>query len=60
MLYRELLAKPFDFTTDETFETDFDKATFPADKAAQREQWRKLLKYQTLTRVSEMMDAQVV
>ncbi|UOQ96988.1 carboxy terminal-processing peptidase [Hymenobacter sp. 5317J-9] len=57
-LYRELLAKPFDFTADETLQTDFDKATFPADKAAQRELWRKLLKYETLSRVSEMMDAQ--
>ncbi|WP_375416643.1 carboxy terminal-processing peptidase [uncultured Hymenobacter sp.] len=57
-LYRELLAQPFDFTTEETFETDFDKAIFPTDKTVQREQWRKLLKYQTLTRVSEMMDAQ--
>jgi carboxyl-terminal processing protease len=58
VLYRELLAKPFDFTTEETFQTDFEKAAFPADKAAQREQWRKLLKYETLTRISEMMDAQ--
>ncbi|MDO7874044.1 carboxy terminal-processing peptidase [Hymenobacter sp. ASUV-10] len=58
LLYRELLAKPFDFTTEETFQTDFEKAAFPADKAAQREQWRKLLKYETLSRISEMMDAQ--
>jgi carboxyl-terminal processing protease len=57
-LYRELLAKPFDFTVDETFQTDFEKAPFPADKAAQRELWRKLLKYETLSRVSEMMEAQ--
>jgi len=57
-LYRELLAKPFDFTVDETFQTDFEKAAFPADKAAQRELWRKLLKYETLSRVSEMMEAQ--
>jgi carboxyl-terminal processing protease len=57
-LYRELLAKPFDFNTEETFQTDFEKAAFPADKAAQRELWRKLLKYETLSRVSEMMDAQ--
>jgi carboxyl-terminal processing protease len=57
-LYRELLAKPFDFSTEENFQTDFEKAAFPADKAAQREQWRKLLKYETLTRISEMMDAQ--
>ena len=57
-LYRDILAKPFDFTTDETFQTDFEKAAFPADKAAQRELWRKLLKYETISRVSEMMEAQ--
>ena len=57
-LYREILAKPFDFTTEESFQTDFEKAAFPADKATQRELWRKLLKYETLSRVSEMMDAQ--
>jgi carboxyl-terminal processing protease len=57
-LYRDILAKPFDFTVDETFQTDFEKAPFPADKAAQRELWRKLLKYETLSRVSEMMEAQ--
>ena len=57
-LYREMLAKPFDFTAEETFQTDFEKAAFPADKAAQRELWRKLLKYETLSRVSEMMEAQ--
>ena len=57
-LYRELLAQPFDFTAEESFETDFEKAAFPADKAAQREQWRKLLKYETLMRVAEMTEAQ--
>ena len=57
-LYRELLAKPFDFTVEESFQTDFEKAAFPADKTAQREMWRKLLKYETLSRVSEMMEAQ--
>lgn len=58
VLYREILAKPFDFTVQETYQTDPEKASFPADKAAQRELWRKMLKYQTLSRVSEMMDAQ--
>ncbi|WP_035567021.1 carboxy terminal-processing peptidase [Hymenobacter sp. IS2118] len=57
-LYREILAQPFDFTVEETFQTDFEKAAFPASKAAQREMWRKLLKYETLSRVSEMMEAQ--
>ena len=58
LLYHELLAKPFDFTADESFQTDYEKAAFPADKAAQRELWRKLLKYETLSRVAEMMEAQ--
>jgi carboxyl-terminal processing protease len=57
-LYRDILAKPFDFTTEETFETEPDKASFAADKAAQREEWRKFLKYQTMVRISEMMDTQ--
>jgi carboxyl-terminal processing protease len=57
-LYREILAQPFDFNQEETFQSDFEKAAFPANKAAQRELWRKLLKYETLTRVSEMMEAQ--
>ncbi|AIZ65048.1 carboxyl-terminal protease [Hymenobacter sp. DG25B] len=57
-LYRDILSKPFDFTTEESVETDSDKMTFAADKAAQREQWRKFLKYETMVRISEMMDAQ--
>ena len=55
-LYRQILAKPFDFSTQEDWETDPLKATFAANSAAQREQWRKLLKYQTLAQLSELMD----
>ncbi|MVN77773.1 tail-specific protease [Hymenobacter sp. HMF4947] len=57
-LAHEILAKPFTFDNEETIQTDFEKATFPATSADQREQWRKLLKYETLTRVAEMMDEQ--
>ncbi len=56
VLYRQILAKPFDFTTPETWETDPAKANYAADAPAQREQWRKMLKYQTLARLSELMD----
>jgi carboxyl-terminal processing protease len=58
VLTRELLAQPFTFDADETLQTDFEKATFPTSAADQREQWRKLLKYATLVRVSEMLDEQ--
>ena len=57
-LYRDILAKPFDFTVEESMETEPEKMEFPADKAAQREAWHKFLKYQTLVRVSEMMEEQ--
>ncbi|WP_151088783.1 carboxy terminal-processing peptidase [Hymenobacter baengnokdamensis] len=57
-LTHEILAQPFTFDNDESIQTDFEKAAFPANAADQREQWRKLLKYETLTRVTEMMDEQ--
>ncbi|WP_426061637.1 carboxy terminal-processing peptidase [Hymenobacter sp. B1770] len=55
-LYRQILAQPFDFTAQETWETDPEKATYAASAAAQRERWRKQLKYQTLAQLSELMD----
>jgi len=55
-LYRDILAKPFDFTVAETFETDPAKLSYAPTKAAQREYWRKLLKYQTLAELSDLMD----
>ncbi|WP_400191099.1 carboxy terminal-processing peptidase [Hymenobacter sp. B81] len=58
LLYRELLAKPFDFTAKETFETDAEKLDYAATPTAQRERWRLLLKYQTLARLSELLDEQ--
>ncbi|SHJ06719.1 carboxyl-terminal processing protease [Hymenobacter daecheongensis DSM 21074] len=57
-LYRDLLSKPFDFSVQESFETEPDKMVFAANAAAQREDWRKYLKYQTLIRMSEIMDEQ--
>ena len=55
-VYRAVLAKPFDFTAQETWETDPKKAAYAATPAAQREQWRRMLKYQTLAQLSELMD----
>jgi carboxyl-terminal processing protease len=57
-LTKEILSKPFTFDADETYQTDPEKSTFPLNAADQREQWRKLLKYETLSRVVEMMDEQ--
>ncbi len=56
--YKEILAKPFDFTVAETVETDVEKLTYPADKAALKEAWRKYLKYQTMIQLSDLIDIQ--
>lgn len=56
--YKDLLKEPFDFTKDEKIETDPKKLNYPADNKAQREEWRKLFKYQTLVRMSEALESQ--
>ncbi len=57
-LYKEILAKPFDFSVAETVETDVDKLEYPVDKAALKEAWRKYLKYQTMLQLSDLIDVQ--
>ena len=56
--YTEILSKPFTFTSDETFETDGDKADFAANEAALKELWAKALKYQVMVRLKDMIDIQ--
>ncbi len=56
--YKEILDKPFEFTKDEEYEADDDKRGYAADDAALRDLWRKYLKFQVLTRLSDMIDDQ--
>ncbi|CAN5375909.1 carboxy terminal-processing peptidase [soil metagenome] len=56
--YTDILSKPFDFTTDESLQLDAEKISYAKDKNALKEDWRKSLKYQTLSRVVEMLDNQ--
>ena len=56
--FKEILQEPFDFTQDETYELDGSKRPFPADEAQLREDWRLMLKYETLTRVEEKLESQ--
>ena len=54
-LYKTLLSSPFDFTVKEEINLDDDKATFPADEAARKEQWRKRLKYLTIDQYTDFL-----
>ncbi len=47
-MVQEILAKPFDFSINETFNTDPEKRNFPDGPQGLKEYWRLNLKYRTL------------
>jgi carboxyl-terminal processing protease len=56
VLYKELLAKPFDFTVNETIQMDADKLSAPKTEAERKDAWRKRLKYLVLDKYVAMQD----
>jgi len=56
--YKDLLKEPFDFSKDEKIETDPKKLNYAADSKVQKEEWRKLFKYQTLVRMYDAIESQ--
>ncbi len=55
-LYKEILAKPFEFTKDESTDGDPEKLSFASSEAERKERWRKKLKLYTLERYVEGVD----
>jgi len=55
-LYKEILAKPFEFTKDESTDGDPDKLSYASSEEARKERWRKKLKLYTLERYVELLD----
>ncbi len=56
--YRELLAQPFDYTTNEDFELDGEKRGFAQDDASLKEFWRKYAQYETMQRLADKLEEQ--
>ncbi|MEW6134255.1 MAG: carboxy terminal-processing peptidase [Bacteroidota bacterium] len=56
--YQEILSKPFDFNRDENFEMDPEKRDWPANEKELRFAWEQMLKYETLTRLADMLEQQ--
>lgn len=56
--YQDILAEPFDFTKEEQIELDDEQVSHAANREALRERWRKYLKYRTLVRLEEKVNAQ--
>lgn len=57
-IYKDLLAKPFDFTAEETVTMDPEKISFPKNEAEREESWRKRLKYMVLDKYVDLLEAQ--
>ncbi|KAB2814093.1 carboxy terminal-processing peptidase [Phaeocystidibacter luteus] len=56
--YKELLASPFDFTIDETYDTDFEADDWAADESELKDRWRRQLKLRILSRIyTDKLDA---
>src|SRR5204862_2481675 len=46
--YKEILAKPFDYSVNEEINTDFEKLPFAKNKEELKDKWRKQIKVNTL------------
>ena len=53
----EILKQPFDFTVDEEVQLDGDKLNYVATPAELKDRWRKKLKFMTLERYTDLLDA---
>lgn len=56
--YQDILAQPFDFSKDELMDIDYEETNYVSTKAALKERWRQILKYQTLTRLVSKLETQ--
>ena len=56
--YREILATPFDFSTNDKIEMDGDKKSRATSDAELKDSWKTYLKYETLTRLAESLKKQ--
>lgn len=57
-LYQEILEKPFDFTIDESVETNYEEQPYVSSKAEMKERWRQQLKFSTISSFHESKKAQ--
>lgn len=56
VFYKDILAKPFDFSANETLVLDPEKTKFPTSEAERKDVWRKYLKYLVLDKFVSMQN----
>ena len=55
-MFKDILAKPFEFIKDESIVLDPEKLVFPKNEAERKDNWRKRLKYLTLIKYVELQN----
>ncbi|AJR02293.1 carboxy terminal-processing peptidase [Siansivirga zeaxanthinifaciens] len=55
-IYKDVLSKPFDYSKDEMFETNYEHTDYVKNKAEMRERWRKQLKFSTLSNYDDLLE----
>ncbi len=58
-LPEQILAKPFDFSKEETFLFDPKKKSFPKNENERFNEWRKRIKYMTLSKYTDLRDERI-
>jgi carboxyl-terminal processing protease len=59
-IVKEILSKDFDFSKDESIETDFEKLDYCKTVGELKERWKKILKFQVLSRYLTLMENESV
>ena len=57
-LYKDILSTPFDYTVNESFNTDYEKAPYSKNEAELKERWRKQIKLSTLSSLTDRLKIQ--
>ena len=52
---RDILSKPLDYTVDEEYETDAKKTSYAKNNDELKKEWEKMLKYEVLYRLDDML-----
>lgn len=57
-VYKEILSTPFDYSVNESFNTDYEKAPYAKNSAELQERWRKQIKLSTLSSLTDRLEIQ--
>lgn len=57
-IYKSVLSKPFDYNSEESFNTDYEKAPYSKDSKELTDKWRKQIKLSTLSSLTDRLKIQ--